>query len=69
MLIVLGLGYAAFITKNKGIISFDKKQLVINGQTNQIPKTKINGTANNSNDDFSGYGVQLLATKEPGTPR
>ena len=59
ILIIGGLGYGAFIAKNKGLISFDKAQTFASSLSE-----KVSGQLNAGNSDFSGYGVQLVATKQ-----
>lgn len=59
LFIVGGLGYSAFIAKNKGLISFDQTKSYVSNLSK-----KASGTFANSNDGFKGYGVQLLATKQ-----
>ncbi len=59
ILIVGGLGYSAFIAKNKGLISFDKAQTLVTNLS-----SKVSGSRNNSGDQYTGYGVQLVATKQ-----
>jgi len=59
ILIVGGLGYSAFIAKNKGLISFDKTQTFVSHLSN-----KVSGSLSSNNASFSGYGVQLMATKQ-----
>ena len=59
ILIIGGLGYGAFIAKNKGINSFDKAQTFASSLSNKVSKK-----LNSSSDNFSGYGVQLVATKQ-----
>lgn len=58
LLVLGGLGYGAFVAKNKGIISFDKTQQFVS----QLTTEKTNTYANDSG--FKGYGVQLMATKQ-----
>ena len=57
--IVGGLGYGAFIAKNKGLISFDKVQTIASKISN-----KVLGTSKRSGVNYSGYGVQIVATKQ-----
>jgi len=59
ILIIGGLGYSAFLAKNKGLISFDKAQTFVSAMSDKV-STKIN----TGSSDFTGYGVQLVATKE-----
>ncbi|MGK0271433.1 MAG: hypothetical protein ACI88H_002092 [Cocleimonas sp.] len=59
ILIVGGLGYSAFIAKNKGLISFDKTQNFVSNLSN-----KVSGSLNTNSNDYTGYGVQLVATKQ-----
>lgn len=59
MFIIAGLGYGAFVAKNKGLISFYKAQNFASGISDKV-STKLSS----SNDDFTGYGVQLVATKQ-----
>lgn len=61
ILIVGGLGYSAFIAKNKGLISFDKAQAFTSNISSKVSNTLSSG---NRNSDFTGYGVQLMATKQ-----
>jgi len=58
MMIVGGLGYSAFLAKNKGLISFDKTQTFVSSLSSKVTNKLT------SNDDFTGYGVQLMATKQ-----
>ena len=57
--IIGGLGYGAFIAKNKGLISFDKTQTFVSNLSD-----KVSGKLSASSGGFSGYGVQLVATKQ-----
>jgi len=59
ILIIGGLGYSAFLAKNKGLISFDKAQTFVSDMSD-----KVSNKLNASSDDFTGYGVQLVATKQ-----
>ena len=59
LLIIGGLGYGAFIAKNKGMISFDKTQTFVSHLSD-----KVSGKYASSNEGFVGYGVQLMATKQ-----
>ena len=59
ILIIGGLGYGAFIAKNKGLISFDKVQTFASNLSN-----KVSGKLSSNNRSFNGYGVQLVATKQ-----
>lgn len=59
LFVIGGLGYSAFIAKNKGIISFDQTKAFVSNISN-----KVSGTLDTSNDGFTGYGVQLMATKQ-----
>ena len=59
ILIVGGLGYGAFVAKNKGLISFDKAQNFASNLSNTV-----SGTLSTNNGSFNGYGVQLVATKQ-----
>lgn len=58
ILILGGLGYSVFIAKNQGIISFDKTQDFLSNLSSTVSEN-ISNTNN-----FSGYGIQLLATQE-----
>ncbi|MEH6455026.1 MAG: SPOR domain-containing protein [Cocleimonas sp.] len=57
--IIGGLGYGAFIAKNKGLISLDKTQTFVSNLSD-----KVSGKSTSGSSDFSGYGVQLVATKQ-----
>ena len=59
ILIIGGLGYGAFMAKNKGIISFDKAQNIVSSLS-----SKVSGKNRNSSKAYTGYGVQLMATKQ-----
>ena len=59
ILIIGGLGYGAVIAKNKGLISFDEAQTFVSNLSD-----KVSGKLSAGNGSFSGYGVQLVATKE-----
>ncbi len=59
ILIIGGLGYGAFIAKNKGLISLNKTQTFVSNLS-----SKISGKSANSSDSHTGYGVQLMATKQ-----
>ncbi len=59
MFIIGGLGYSAFIAKNKGLISFDQTKSFV-GNLSKKASEKFAS----SNDGFTGYGVQLMATKQ-----
>lgn len=58
MFVIGGLGYSAFLAKNKGLISFDKTNTFVSNLSD-----KVSGSMS-SNDSFTGYGVQLMATKQ-----
>jgi len=72
ILIVCGLGYCAFLAKNRGMISFDNTQQLINKFTSSAKnlsssKSKVSASEyeKTSNiNSYSGYGVQLVATQE-----
>lgn len=65
ILIIGGLGYSAFIAKNKGLISFDKAQAFTSNVSDKFSNTISNKlNSGNRNGSFSGYGVQLMATKQ-----
>jgi len=54
MIAVGGIGYGAYIANNKGLISVNKLTSFKNSISNKL----------SSKDDFKGYGVQLMATKQ-----
>ncbi len=54
MIAVGGIGYGAYIANNKGLINVDKLSSFKNSISNKL----------SSKDDFKGYGVQLMATKQ-----
>ena len=59
LFVIGGLGYSAFIAKNKGLISFDQTKTFVSNLSK-----KASGQLASSNDGFTGYGVQLMATKQ-----
>lgn len=58
LFIIGGLGYGAFIAKNKGLISVEKTQTFVNKLSDKV-EGKIT-----TDSGFSGYGVQLIATQK-----
>ena len=54
MIAVSGIGYGAYIANNNGLISVNKFTSFKNSISNKF----------SSKDDFKGYGVQLMATKQ-----
>lgn len=54
MLILGGIGYGAYIANNKGLISFDSASSFASSVSNQF----------SGDNDFSGYGIQLVATRQ-----
>lgn len=59
LFIIGGLGYSAFIAKNKGLISFDQTKTYVSQLSN-----KASGKFLSRNDGYTGYGIQLMATKQ-----
>ena len=57
MLMIGGIGYSMYIAKQKGLISSDS----ISSMTSSI-SSKFSGGL--SNDSYSGYGIQLMATSQ-----
>jgi len=55
MVIIGGIGYGAYIAKSKGIITKDSISQIGN---------KISSFASPSTSDYTGYGIQLMATKQ-----
>jgi len=58
-LIMGGIAYGAYLAKDKGYIS--NKALL---SVKSITSSASNLFSNSNNDNFSGYGVQLMATKQ-----
>lgn len=56
MIIIGGIGYGAYFANKKGLINTDS----ISSITTSM-KTSINNTFSG---DFTGYGIQLMATRE-----
>ena len=54
MMIIGAVGYSAYVAKNKGLISYDKATSFVSSVSSKL----------SASDDFSGYGVQLMATKQ-----
>lgn len=59
VLVIGGLGYGAFIAKNKGLISYDKTKNFVSSLSN-----RVSGKSYSYNNGHTGYGVQLMATKQ-----
>ena len=57
--IVGGLGYGAYIAKNKGLISLSKAQTIASKIS-----SKVLGSSKGGSNNYSGYGVQIVATKQ-----
>ena len=57
MLIIGGIAYGAYTANKKGLIS--KKTI-----TSSVSSIKSSISSSPSNDDYVGYGVQLMATKQ-----
>jgi len=55
MIVVGGIGYGAYIANNKGLIKAEKFSSL---------KSLISSKFSSNNDNFKGYGVQLMATKQ-----
>lgn len=57
MLIIGGMGYGAYLANQKGLITSNS----LKSMTTTVSRTFSNIA---SNDAFSGYGVQLMATQQ-----
>ena len=55
ILIIGGIGYGAFMAKDKGLIN-------MNGATSFV--SSVSDKFNSGSSDYTGYGVQLMATKQ-----
>jgi len=55
MLIIGGIGYGAYYAKDKGLISADSLSSMASNVS-----SKFSG----GSDEFSGYGIQLMATRQ-----
>jgi hypothetical protein len=54
IMIIGAVGYGAYIAKNKGLISIDKATSLVSSVSSKF----------STNQNFSGYGVQLMATQQ-----
>lgn len=54
LIIIGGIGYSGYIANKKGMINIAKVQSFTSAVSNKLA----------ANDDFVGYGVQLMATKQ-----
>ena len=55
VLIIGGIAYGAYLAKSKGIINKESISKISN---------KISNFASQSTSDYSGYGIQLMATRQ-----
>ncbi len=56
IMIVAGIGYGAYFANKKGLIKADSISSITSSMKTSISKT--------FSDDFTGYGIQLMATTE-----
>ena len=54
IMIIGAVGYGGYIAKNKGLISVEKVTSLVSSVSSKF----------SANKDFSGYGVQLMATQQ-----
>lgn len=60
IMIVAGLGYSAYLAEKKGLISRDSLSSI----TNSVSDKLSSGFNSISSNGYSGYGIQLMATRE-----
>jgi hypothetical protein len=58
LILISGIAYGTYVANNKGIITYDKVSTVANNVKSAFSNT------HSADNDFSGYGVQLMATKQ-----